>query len=127
MLARQQIQMGKKVAFCNSLAELAQVNARVIAEAALKGDATATEVYRLCAQYLGRGLSVLIDVLNPEMIILGSIFGRARALLEPEMIRVIQQEAFDDSYRACQIVPAGLEEQIGDMAALCLASMISEE
>ncbi|HKG06478.1 MAG TPA: ROK family protein [Pedobacter sp.] len=127
MLARQQIQMGKKISFCNGIDKLAQVNARVIAEAALKGDATAIEVYRLCAQYLGRGLSILIDVLNPEMIVLGSIFGRARALLEPEMIRIIQQEAFGDSYLACQIVPAGLKEQIGDVAALCLASMISEK
>jgi len=127
MLARQQIQMGKKVAFCNSIDELAQVNARVIAEAAFAGDATAIEVYRLCAQYLGRGLSNLIDILNPEMIVLGSIFGRARELLEPEMIRMIQQEAFGDSYLACQIVPAGLKEQIGDIAALCLASIISEE
>lgn len=127
MLARQRIQMGEKVLFCRSLDDLGGITAKTIADAAAMGDATAIEVYTLCAQYLGKGLSVLIDVLNPELIVLGSIFGRARMLLEPEMIRVIKAEAFRDSYEACRIVPAGLQEEIGDIAALSLASIISEK
>jgi len=126
MLARQRIQMGEKVLYCKSLEDLQEITAKTIANAAVLGDATAIEVYTLCAQYLGRGLALLIDVLNPELIVLGSIFGRAKALLEPEMIKMIKAEAFKDSYAACQIVPAGLQEEIGDIAALSLASIISQ-
>jgi len=126
MLARQRIQMGEKVSYCKSLADLSQITAKSVAEAANNGDATAIAVYTLCAQHLGKGLALLIDILNPELIVLGSIFGRARNLLEPEMINVIQSEAFGDSVKACQIVSAGLGEQIGDIAALSLALIISE-
>ena len=32
---------------------------------------------------LGRGLAVLMDLLNPERIVIGSIYGRQKAMLEP--------------------------------------------
>lgn len=127
MLARQRIQMGEKVLYCRSLSELNGVTAKTVADAAAMDDPTALEAYTLCAQYLGRGLAILIDVLNPELIVLGSIFGRVRTLLEPEMIKMIKAEAFRGSYEACQIVPAGLQEEIGNIAALSLASIISEK
>jgi glucokinase len=70
---------------------------------------------------------LLIDVLNPEIIILGSIFGRVRPLIEDAMRAVIDVEALADSNTDCRIVPAGLGESIGDMAALTLADIISKE
>jgi len=126
MLARQRLQMGEKVLYCESLEDLTSINAKTIADAAMMGDATAKEVYILCAQYLGKGLALLIDILNPELIVLGSIFGRARILLEEEMTKIIKAEAFRDSHAICQIVPAGLQEQIGDIAALSLAAVLGE-
>ncbi|WP_214228321.1 ROK family protein [Pedobacter sp. B4-66] len=126
MLARQRIQMGEKVLYCKGLEDLTSITAKTIADAALLGDATAKEVYILCAQYLGKGLALLIDILNPEVIVLGSIFGRARILLEEEMTKTIEMEAFRDSNNVCQIVSAELQEQIGDIAALSLALIVSE-
>ena len=46
--------MGEKVAYCSSLDELPKI--APIAEAAFNGDPTANEVYRVCSEYLGRGL-----------------------------------------------------------------------
>ena len=121
-MAREKIQMGQQVAWCPSLRDLPAVTARLVAEAAFSGDSLALAVYEQCARYLGRGLALLIDILNPELIILGSIFERAHALLEPVMMEVIGREALAGSVRVCKIVPAGLSEQIGDMAALTLAA-----
>ena len=121
-MARQRIQMGAKTAYCSSLDELPAVTAKSIAEAAYAGDETAREVYRTVASYLGRGLALIIDVLNPEVIILGSIFGRSRDLIEPYMLEVVHREAIGFSAAKCRIVPAGLGEHIGDMAALVLAT-----
>lgn len=123
---RQKIQLGEKVSFCNSLDDLSGLTAKIVADAAFKGDLVAIDIYKTCAQYLGRGLSLLIDVLNPELIILGSIYGRAKELIAPYMYEMIEQEAIPESRRACQIVPPGLSENIGDMAALCLAEISFE-
>jgi glucokinase len=113
--------MGEKVSFCDGLNDLPGLTAKIVAEAAYQGDQVAIDVYKTCAEYLGRGLSLLIDILNPEVIILGSIYGRAKSLIEPYMREMIKKEAIDYSYRHCRIVPAGLFENIGDMAALTLA------
>ena len=126
-MARQRIQMGAKTAYCSSLDELPAVTAKSIAEAAYAGDETAREVYRMVARSLGRGLALIIDVLNPEVIILGSIFGRSRDLIEPYMLEVVHREAIGFSAAKCRIVPAGLGEHIGDMAALVLAVEASKK
>ena len=126
-MARQRIQMGAKTAYCSSLDELPAVTAKSIAEAAYAGDETAREVYRMVARYLGRGLALIIDVLNPEVIILGSIFGRSRDLIEPYMLEVVHREAIGFSAAKCRIVPAGLGEHIGDMEALVLAVEASKK
>ena len=121
MKVRAKLQMGEQVSFCNSLDDLPKITARIVAEAAFLGEEVAVDIYKTCGIYLGRGLSLLIDILNPEIIILGSIYGRAKELIEPYMMQAIKEEAIYASYNACKIVPAGLSENIGDMAALSLA------
>jgi glucokinase len=116
---------GEKVSFCASLNQLHTLTARNVAEAAFAGDPLAIEIYKVCGHYLGRGIALLVDIINPEIIILGSIFGRVRPLIEAEMWSVIKKEALADSVADCRIVPAGLGESIGDMAALTLADYVS--
>jgi len=70
---RQKLQMGEQVSFCKSLDELPYLTAKIVAEAAFKGDKVATDIYKTCAEFLGRGLAILIDIINHELIILGSI------------------------------------------------------
>ena len=98
-----------------------EVTAKAIAEAACAGDETAQKVYRICGESLGKGLSVLIDILNPERIILGSIFARSGELLRPAMEEIIAQEALSPAAGCCQILPAALGENIGDYAAIATA------
>ncbi|MGC4103762.1 hypothetical protein [Ferruginibacter sp.] len=66
-------------------------------------------------------------MLNPELIILGSIYGRASSLIDEAMWNAIRREAFHDSVEACRVVKAGLGESIGDIAALALGAMAAEE
>lgn len=125
--ARKRIQMGEKVDYCASLEDLPSVTAKSIAEAAYAGDETARTVYKTVSEYLGRGLSTVIDIINPEVIILGSIYGRSRDLIEEYMLRVIREESITYSAKACKIVPAMLSENIGDMAALVLGAEASRK
>jgi len=123
---REKLQVGEKVSFCTGVDQLSTLTAKKVAEAAHQSDPLAIEIYNTCAEYLGRGLSLLIDILNPEVIIMGSIYGRAKSLLDERMMQVIHREAYIGAHEVCRIVPAGLGESIGDMAALSLAVLSRE-
>ena len=70
---------------------------------------------------LGQALAIFIDLLNPEKIIIGSIFQRSEELLRPEMEKVIEQETLEQNRTTCKILPAELGDTIGDIAALSVA------
>lgn len=115
------IRSGISPMYCRSLSDLPSVSAKSIADAAFAGDTTAIGVYRSCGEKLGEGLAVLIDIINPDVIVIGSIFARARELLYPYAQEVIAREALSDSANCCRIVSAELGENIGDYAALAVA------
>ena len=100
--------------------------AKDVAEAARAGDETAGRVFSTCAQKLGEGLSAVIDLLNPECIVIGSLFGRCHDLLWEKTAAVIRAEALARSAEVCRIVPAALGESIGDYAALAAATETEE-
>ena len=120
-LALEQIQQGKAPAYFQNGMSAKDVTAKSIADAARQGDETALRVYEICGEYLGKGLSVLIDILNPQRIVIGSVFARSGDLLRPAMERVIAEETLPLSASCCQVVPAQLGEQIGDFAAIATA------
>ena len=117
----QALQMGQRPSFCPDVQLLDTLSAKSVAEAAHTGDELAKSIYRECGFYLGRGLSLLIDIINPEVIVLGSIYERSGDLLEQAAMEVISQEAIAASAACCRIVGAKLGDQIGDYAALSVA------
>ncbi len=119
--ALEMAQSGKYPSYFRKGMTQSDVTAKSIADAANNGDETAIEVYRICGEYLGKGLSIVIDLLNPETIVLGSIFARSKHLLWPSTEQEIKNEALDISASCCRIVPAGLGENIGDYAAVATA------
>lgn len=112
---------GHKVSFCKSETDLAGLDAKTVAEAARKGDPVALEIINMSAEYLGRGLAVLIDILNPECIVIGSIYSRNEMLFRPFIEKVLKEEALAPALEVCSIKPAVLGDSIGDYAALCVA------
>jgi glucokinase len=66
----EKIQTGQSVSFCESKDELNKITAKKVALSAKAGDPLAVEIYETSAKYLGKGLSILIDILNPEIIIM---------------------------------------------------------
>ncbi|WP_420454333.1 ROK family protein [Rubrivirga sp.] len=119
--AERAIHAGDAPSFCPTLGALPTVTAETVGRAAQAGDPLALEVYRAVGERLGQGLAILVDVLNPERIVIGSIYGRQRGLLEPVVMDVLRREALESSLAACAVVPAGLGERVGDYAALAVA------
>ena len=95
-----------------------EISAKTIAEAANMGDETAIAVYEHCGKMLGKGLSIIIDILNPQRIIIGSVFTRSENLLRDAMQSEVEKEALSISAEVCKVVPSMLSEKIGDYAAL---------
>ena len=124
ILATEKLQMGESVSYCKTMDDLDKITAKLIAEKAYEGNGDAKEVYRICGEKLGSGLSVLIDILNPEVIVIGSVFQRAESLLRDAMEKKIEEETLLYSRQVCKVVPAALTENIGDVAALSVAAMI---
>jgi glucokinase len=87
---------------------------------ARSGDRDAARVVHTSAMWLGRGIAQLIDLLDPELVILGTLAVHAGDLFLPDVQRVVQRETIGGS-GACRIVAAGLGERIGDVAALSAA------
>ncbi|MBC2850102.1 ROK family protein [Cetobacterium sp. 8H] len=99
-----------------------RIEAKEILDLAQDGEELSLKIINESARRLGQGLSILIDILNPEAIIIGSIYTRCENLFNKRLKREIQKEALDISLRECKILPAKLNENIGDLAALIVAT-----
>lgn len=98
-----------------------QITARDVGLAAEKGDTLARSIVTQCGEKLGMALAILVDILNPERIVIGGLAMRlGERLLEPAR-RTLTAEALQPSVSVCQVVPAALGERIGDVASLCIA------
>ncbi len=122
MRAKEAMQCGKRVSFCPD-GNLDSISAKSIAQKANEGFEDAKEIYRISGEYLGRGLSVIIDILNPEVIIIGSVFARSEGLMRSAMESVIEKEALPLARKVCKVVPAMLGESIGDFAAVAVGAL----
>jgi len=109
------------VDFCPSREMVSEIDTKMVALAAQDGDPVALEIIRISAEHLGLGLAILIDILNPECIVIGSIYSRNEMLFKPIIDKVLQMEAIPSAIEVCQIKPAELGDAIGDYAALCVA------
>lgn len=126
MMVNEWFNQGKSTAICSSREEIAEITAKSVADAANAGDELANQVYQIIGQKLGRGLALLIDMLNPEKIIIGSIYLRQEALLKPIVMEELRKEALPFSLEVCEIVPSGLKESVGDLASLSVAKYALE-
>jgi glucokinase len=85
------------------------------------GDELAIEVFRRMGVYLGIGLASLINVLNPEMVVIGGGLSNGWELFEKHMHQQVMERAFPIPARRVKIVRA----QCGDDAGLLGAARLA--
>ena len=120
--AARQLAAGRSVAFCADAGALESITAKDVGDAAEDGDTLARDVLSTSGRWLGRGCALLIDILNPQLIVIGSIYVRCRRFLQVSMEAEVAREALPGAARACAIVPAKLGDGIGDYACLSVAA-----
>lgn len=92
-----------------------------LAQAARDGNSDASAVLAQSGRYLGRALALLADLLNPEMIVVGSLGLRLGELWLQPALHEFEQEALPAAFAACRVVTSQLGEKLQDVAALCAA------
>ncbi len=97
------------------------VTAKLVAEAATQGDVFAADVFRRAATYIGLGIATLINLFNPEIVILGGsvtnagdmLFGPARAVALTRCMPMLG--------KGVRIVAAELKDNVGLLGAAVYA------
>lgn len=120
LLILEKLQQGQEVSWCKAH-KLMALTTKDVAEAALQGDELAKKAFKISAIHLGKGIAMLIDLLNPEMIVIGSVYTRDSQLMEKYLKETLAEEALPQSLRICRIETSVLGENIGDYGALSVA------
>jgi glucokinase len=94
---------------------------RTLIDAMLAGEPSALTVAQEGGRRLGQGLALLIDALNPQVIVLGSLVTVLGDLILESARRVVADDALPQAAAACEIRPCALGTQIGDVASLMAA------
>jgi len=96
------------------------ITALHVIEAAREGDAFARAILIEAGTYMGIGIANVIQILNPEVVILGTIAVHAGELIMGPIQDAVREYAWKRSYEVCRIVPAALGDRAQDLAAIAL-------
>ncbi len=101
--------------------KIEDITAEEVLTAARAGDSLASEVILKAATCLGVGLANVVNIFNPEMIIIGGGMAKMGDLLLNPARQVVREKAFQLSAQAVQIVPAQLGDDAGVLGAAVFA------
>jgi glucokinase len=98
--------------------DLSQVTAQTVYQAATHGDELAREVVRDTAKYLGAGVANLINIFNPEVVVICGGVTLAGDLLLVPLRHEVARRAFRPAVQACRIVFGALTGTAGVYGAV---------
>ncbi|MGC8669320.1 MAG: ROK family protein [Chthonomonadales bacterium] len=122
-LARESLHYGRG----RRLVELAggqpkNITAKHVVEAAQQGDAFSTRILEEAGTYMGIGIANIVQILNPERVVLGTIAVHAGDLVLEPIRRALGEYAWKRSAQVCAVVPAALGDKAQDLAAIALVT-----
>jgi glucokinase len=88
--------------------DLSRITAQVVYEAAHDGDGYALEMVRDTAKLLGAGVANIINIFNPEVVVICGGVTLAGAKLFGPLRSEVQRRAFKPAWEACRILPGAL-------------------
>ena len=120
-MAEEYILGGKSTKF-RELASGGEITPFIVAEAAKQGDPVARRIFARIGEYIGFGLSSVVNLLNPEKIIIGGGVADAGDILLDPIKETIKKRAMVVAGSAVEIVPA----KLGNTAGVIGASLLIE-
>ena len=96
------------------------VKSEHVLEAARQGDVLALQLVEEIAYYMGWGIANLVNILNPDIVLLGTIAIAGGDLLLDPIRKIVSEFAMTRPAEAVKIAPAQLGDTLGDLAAVAL-------
>lgn len=103
-----------------------RISAKLVAQADAQGDIEAQEILDEAMTYLGVGMANLVNLFNPELIVIGGGLTKMGARLFDPVRRIIDRRAFRTAAQVVKVVPAQLGDDVGVLGAAAVA-MLSEK
>lgn len=100
--------------------DIQRVSAEMVANAAKKGDVLAWNIFKQAAEYIGIGISALINLFNPEAVVLGGGVTQAGEILFDTVRKTINARALTRSSRGVALLPATFGLKAAAMGAVSL-------
>jgi len=100
--------------------KITAVKSEHVVAAAQNGDLLALDLIHQTAFYMGWGIANLVNIVNPEVVLIGTIAVAAGDLLLDPIRRTVQQMAMTRPAQTVRILPAKLGDRIGDLASISL-------
>jgi glucokinase len=94
-----------------------RISGETVAEAANQGDAVSREILRKAGYYGGVGLSMIVEILNPELIVVGGGLTRIGGLLWEAMLAGLQEHTQPELWDSVRVVPWQLGDDLGIIGA----------
>jgi glucokinase len=104
----------------------ANTNVRSFVQAVLADDADAQIVVEEVGTWLGRGIALLVDALNPQLIVLGKLASVLGDRVLDPLRSELSREALPQAVEAVRVEPCALGDALGDVAAL-MAAVIQQK
>ena len=120
-LAQQLVRQDKDSILATYLQQEKEVSIEQVFEAARAGDRPTQMMLQERARYMGIALANLVNVINPELILLGGIFYQGQDLLLPTMETTMRQCAFGNLGQQVQLRPTSFGQQAGMIGGAALA------
>lgn len=111
------IEAGAVSAMAGRAGELSRITAQTVFQCAADGDPLADELVRDTARYLGVGIANMLNILNPEVVVVCGGVTKAGDHLFVPLRREVARRAFKPAVDACRIVPGQLEGTAGVVGA----------
>ena len=118
-LAKEYLSGGKSAKF-EELANGREITPFMVYEAAMQGDAVAKRIFAIVGEWLGIALTSVVNLLNPEKIIIGGGVSQAGNFLIDPIRQTIKERAIKVSADAVEVVTAKLGERAGVIGASLL-------
>ena len=105
----------------SSLSGLVRITSKDVAEAAAGGDPLAARIWDETTAILGSAVANILDIFNPELVVLGGGVTRAGDQLLVPVRRLALAQAMAPAARSGDVVLAGLGDRLGVVSAAAIA------
>ncbi len=118
---REAVERGVDTLIGEMVEKIEDIDGSVVTRAAQEGDRVALEIVDKVANYIGIGIANMINIFNPEKIVLGGGVTKAGELFIDRILQTVEERALEAPRKLCEITFSKLGSDVGVLGAIAVA------